>query len=161
MKIETLEWVQFFPRPCQEIYSFFSNVDNLNRLLPSFARLKFLFPGPPPARLVPGQLFDYQLCLHGLEVNWRTRIEEVEEGRRFTDVQVRGPYRLFRHIHDYYPVEGGTVMADRVEYAVPGGPLATIVNRLYVREALIEIFTHRQRTSAAILGIAQQVGGHS
>lgn len=147
--MECLEWAQFFPHPREKIYETFSDVRNLNLFLPPFASLEL--HSPAHVALVPGTLFDYDLRLHGIPVAWRTLVEEVEEGRRFVDSQVWGPYRHFRHTHEFYEVEGGTVMVDRVEYAVPGGPLAGLVNALYVRGALQTIFNHRKQASAKIL----------
>ena len=56
-------------------------------------------------------------------------------GHRFADEQLRGPYVLWRHSHTFEPEDGGTMTTDRVQYIVPGGPLAGLVHRLeYVHE---------------------------
>ncbi len=38
-----------------------------------------------------GTLIEYRLRLHGLPVDWLTRIEEWEPGRRFVDSSSPGP----------------------------------------------------------------------
>jgi ligand-binding SRPBCC domain-containing protein len=149
MTVHSLDWTQYFARPVEDIRSFFSDVRNLNRLLPSSTRLELL--SHAHTRLVPGMLFDYRLWLHGVPVEWRTVIEEVGEWG-FSDSQVKGPYSFFRHTHIFQPASGGTLMLDRTEYAVPGGPLEGLVNSLYVRGALLDIFASRRAASAKILG---------
>ena len=70
-----------------------------------------------------GALIEYRLALHRVPVRWLTRIEEWEPGRSFVDAQIRGPYRLWHHTHTFEPAAGGTLMRDRVRYALPLGPL--------------------------------------
>ena len=71
-----------------------------------------------------GALIEYRLKLHGVPVRWRTQIESFDPPHAFTDVQLSGPYRLWHHTHVFEPDgRGGTIMRDRVLYALPFGPL--------------------------------------
>jgi ligand-binding SRPBCC domain-containing protein len=54
-------------------------------------------------------------------LHWRSRIEIWDPPRRFVDVHIRGPYRLWRHEHLFDPWEQGTLCLDRVLYAAPSG----------------------------------------
>jgi hypothetical protein len=89
-----------------------------------------------------GAEIDYRLRVHGLPIRWRTRIESWQPERRFVDVQLRGPYRLWHHTHEFEEVAGGTLCRDVVRYAVPGGRL---VERLFVRRDVERIFEFRRR----------------
>lgn len=89
-----------------------------------------------------GAEIDYRLRVHGLPIRWRTRIESWQPERRFVDVQLRGPYRLWHHTHEFEEVAGGTLCRDLVRYAVPGG---RIVERLFVRRDIERIFDFRRR----------------
>ena len=44
-------------------------------------------------------LIDYRLRLFGIPFGWQTRIETFERNVRFSDVQLRGPYRRWHHLH--------------------------------------------------------------
>ena len=68
-----------------------------------------------------------------MPVRWLTRIEEWEPGRRFVDAQLRGPYRLWHHTHTFEPDGDGTIVRDRVRYALPLGPLGELARRAFVR----------------------------
>ena len=92
----------------------------------------------------PGTLISYRLRLHGIPVRWLTEIREWRPGEGFRDVQVSGPYSLWDHEHRFRPADGGgTVMEDRVRYAIPLGPLGRIARRTFVRRDLHRIFDYR------------------
>ena len=46
------------------------------------------------------------------------------------DEQVRGPFRSFRHEHQFESIAGATVMTDQWEHVAPFGPLGRLVDRL-------------------------------
>lgn len=122
------------------MFAFFADAANLQRLTPPFLRFEILTPSPIAMRA--GAEIDYRLRVHGLPIRWRTRIESWQAERRFVDVQLRGPYRLWHHTHEFEEVAGGTLCRDVVRYAVPGG---RIVERLFVRRDIEEIFDFRRR----------------
>ena len=87
-----------------------------------------------------------------LSLPWVTRITVWDPPRAFEDVEERGPYRLWRHRHSFEPGPNGVVMRDRVEYALPFGPLGRLVHALVVRRQLDAIFAFRRRAIAEIFG---------
>jgi ligand-binding SRPBCC domain-containing protein len=151
MKIRTLERTQIVQRPLDETFRFFCDARNLKRLTPAFLQFKFL--ATPPAVMHPGTVIDYQIRLYGLPVHWRTRIEVVQAPNKFVDVQEKGPYALWRHSHNFTDIGGrATEMKDRVEYAMPLGPLGEIAYYLFVARSLQRIFEFRSRELTAIMG---------
>ena len=145
-----LERSLFIPRPREEVFAFFADAHNLERITPAFLHFQILTPGPIPMK--PGTLIDYRLSLHGLPVKWRTRIEEVTPPSSFVDVQLSGPYRRWHHRHEFDEVPGGTRMRDRVEYELPFGPIGALVRQLFVRRSLNQIFDHRNATITELFG---------
>jgi ligand-binding SRPBCC domain-containing protein len=145
-----LEALQRIPRPRDEVYAFFSDAENLERLTPPFLRFRILTPRPIAAQ--PGALIDYALRLNGIPVRWRTRIESVDPGHGFTDVQLRGPYRRWHHRHAFRDIPGGTEMRDTVDYALPLGPLGALAHPVFVRPALRRIFDYRRQVVEELFG---------
>ena len=145
-----LERTQIVPRPRSEVFPFFADAANLERLTPS--SLGFTILTPQPIAMHPGTLIDYRIKLNGIPMAWRTRIEAFEPGERFIDVQLKGPYKLWRHTHTFRDVPGGTELGDRVEYALPFGPLGKLVHRLFVRRQLKAIFDHRAQVMRDLFG---------
>jgi len=66
------------------------------------------------------------------------------------DVQLRGPYQLWRHRHSFSPHNGGVVINDSVDYSLPLAPLSSVALPL-VRHDLEEIFNYRTRRIAELL----------
>ena len=58
-------------------------------------------------------------------------IQEWEPPRRFVDVQVRGPYALWHHTHEFAALTATrrTLMRDTVRYALGFGPLGALAQR--------------------------------
>jgi len=141
-----LEAVQHFPGAPEDVFPFFADAGNLERITPPWLRFRIV---AAPDALGLGSLIDYRLRIRGLPVRWRTEITAFEPPHRFVDDQLRGPYRWWRHEHLFEAVEDGTRAVDRVDYAPTGGRL---VNRLLVQRDLERIFAYRQQVLRDVLG---------
>jgi len=133
---------QLVPRPRPQVFAFFADAANLERLTPP--NLKFSIQTSLPIAMLPGAIIDYRLSLFRVPFRWRTVIEVFEPGSRFIDVQAKGPYALWRHLHEFIDAPGGTLARDRVEYALPLGPLGDLAHALFVRRQLEQIFDFRR-----------------
>jgi ligand-binding SRPBCC domain-containing protein len=148
--VRRLEREQLVARPLQAVFAFFAEAQNLERITPPWLRFRVLATDPP--RTAVGTLIEYRLRLHGFPLRWVSRIEEWEEGHAFVDRQVRGPYRLWRHRHEFEPSGGGTVVRDRVDYALPFGAAGVLAHALFVRRDLERIFDYRRTAVERLLG---------
>jgi ligand-binding SRPBCC domain-containing protein len=144
-----LEQAQLVARPREEVFTFFADARNLEAITPPSLRFRILTP--TPVLMAPGTLIDYRLSLSGVPFRWRTCIEAFEPGRRFVDVQLRGPYRRWRHVHEFEDAPGGTLVRDRIEYQLPFGPLGELAHVLFVARQLRAIFQHRRGRIEALL----------
>lgn len=138
-----LERTQVVPRPIAEVFPFFADARNLGELTPPF--LGFTILTPQPIEMRAGTLIDYQIRLRGIPMKWRTRIEQFVPGERFIDVQLKGPYKTWHHLHTFRAVPGGTELGDLVHYELPLGPLGRLAHAALVRRQLATIFDYRAR----------------
>lgn len=150
MTVQRLEREQVVRRPLKDVFAFFARAENLERITPPWLSFRVLTPGP--IAMASGTLIDYRLRLHGLPVRWTSRIELWEEDRRFVDQQVDGPYRFWRHLHEFVPVGHSTCVRDRVEYALPLGWAGRLLGLPVVRRDLSRIFDYRRGAVARLLG---------
>ena len=125
--------------PHPEVFEFFASAENLNLLTPPW--LHFSILTPLPIEMQRGTVIRYRLKLHGIPVRWDSKITEWKPPFRFTDTQIRGPYRLWVHRHRFEETPDGILVTDDVTYRVPGGAL---VNRLFVAGELRRIFDYRK-----------------
>ncbi len=149
-RIHTLEREQLIELPLQRAFEFYGDARNLEAITPPWLGFRVTTPGP--IEMGPGTQIEYRLKLHGVPVRWRTRIEVWEPTVRFVDVQVRGPYALWEHTHEFEPAaEGAVLIRDRVRYALPLRPLGELAHHLFVRRDVERIFDYRREAVAARL----------
>jgi ligand-binding SRPBCC domain-containing protein len=140
---------QWLPRPLAEVFAFFSDAHNLDVLTPPWLHFRIL---TPPVELRRGVLLDYRLRWHGLPLSWRTEIAEWDPPHSFTDRQVKGPYRQWVHWHTFEERDGGTLIRDRVDYALPGWVLEPLIHRLVVGPDVERIFAFRRQKMEELFG---------
>lgn len=96
----------------------------------------------------------------GEEVTWRarhfgvpltmtSRVTGLEFPASFVDEQVRGPFKSFRHVHEFAEHGAGSVMTDRIEFTAPCGPLGWFVERVVLRRYLERLIVARGVVLAA------------
>lgn len=155
-RLHLLERTQDLPRPRAEVFAFFADAGNLEAITPPFLHFKILTP--LPIAMQAGALIEYRLRLYGVPIRWRTRIESWEPEQRFVDVQLQGPYARWHHTHEFEDLPNGTRMRDRVEYAVPWGPLGSLAHLLFVKRSLQRIFDFRRDRVAERFGVHDASG---
>lgn len=140
-RIHHLYREQLVPCPVDEVFGFYARAGNLERITPPW--LGFGLRTPEPVEMRAGTLLEYRLHLHRIPLRWISRIERWEPGRAFEDVQVKGPYRLWHHRHEFRAAGGGTLVQDHVRYALPLGPLGELAHAAFVERDLARIFAFR------------------
>jgi ligand-binding SRPBCC domain-containing protein len=141
MRLRTFRTEQWLPRPIDEVFAFFSDAHNLDELTPPWLHFRILTPGPIAMR--QGAVIEYRIAWRWIPLRWRTEISAWEPPVRFVDRQLSGPYRRWVHEHTFEPKDGGTLMRDVVEYAVPGSVLEPLVDSWLVGPDIRHIFAYR------------------
>lgn len=139
MTLYRLDTELWLPKPRLEVFPFFADAANLQRITPNWLSFEILTPKPIPMHV--GAKIDYRLRVRGLPIRWQSEITAWEPPYRFIDEQRRGPYRIWKHEHRFEEKDGGTLCTDHIQYAVWGGAL---VNHLFVRRDVARIFEFRQ-----------------
>ena len=137
--------------PLAPVFRFFEQPGNLALITPPW--LCFVIRSPGAIDMRRGLTIDYTIRWLGLPMGWTSRIVTYHPPGSLVDEQVRGPYRLWRHHHDFEETPSGTIIRDRVEYALPLGPLGETAHWAFVRRQLLDIFNFRQRAVAKRLGV--------
>jgi ligand-binding SRPBCC domain-containing protein len=146
-------------RPLDEVFAFFSDAANLERITPP--ALNFHIITPQPITIQKGTLIDYELKMHGIPMNWRTEITEWDPPFEFIDTQLKGPYSQWIHRHTFTDLgDGRTNVEDEVRYRLPLEPLGDLFHFI-VRGELEKVFDFRQQVIAEVFGNRAVYNGHS
>ncbi|MFT5288755.1 MAG: ligand-binding SRPBCC domain-containing protein [Planctomycetota bacterium] len=98
-----------------------------------------------------GSLVTLRLRLGPFRLRWVSRHHDCIPGRQFCDSQVKGPFALWQHKHSFTPNGEGSILEDRIEYALPGGRAAHWVAGWFVRRKLKRLFEYRHQVTAESL----------
>jgi len=138
-----LERKQIIERPLGEVFDFFADAGNLERITPP--ELQFHIITPQPIDIKKGALIDYRLKLRGIPVTWKTEITQWNPPLDFVDSALKSPYKQWIHLHRFTVGETGeTIMEDVVRYRLPFEPFGDLAH-WYVKKELNYIFDYRYK----------------
>lgn len=144
---------QVLPVPVDVAFSFFEDPGNLAEITPDWLQFEIRDTGKTKG-LFKGKELDFTIRWLGFTVGWHTKIVEYRPPEYFVDLQVSGPYRLWRHLHAFEEVPEGTLMRDEVAYSIPYGYFGEVLHSFLIKRQLRDIFTYRS------VRIAEWADGH-
>ena len=146
---QCFEAAQFIDKPLSEVFEFFADPYNLEKITPPL--LKFQIESVSPGSFGKGSLIAYKLKIRGISARWLTLIAEWQENSHFVDLQLKGPYKIWHHTHRFVEAPGGTMMYDRVFYQLPFGAIGQQLAGALVRRDVGKIFKHRREVISHLL----------
>lgn len=125
----------------ERVFAFHELPDALERLTPPWERTRVVRHAP---NLHPGARTVVETRLFGLvPVRWVAEHTLYDPPRMFEDVQLRGPFRRWRHRHVVEPREPGALLRDEIDYEPPLGALGRLLSPLLVEPRLRKLFDYR------------------
>ena len=124
-------------------WSFFSSPMNLSKITPKNMGFKVI-SDLSNKYIYEGMMIEYIVSpVLYIPLKWVTRIIQVEKHSSFTDIQEKGPYKYWKHFHEFVPNENGVIIRDTIDYELPFRLLGQIANNVFVRKKLENIFNYR------------------
>lgn len=146
--------------PLEDVWAFHSSADGLVALTPSWLDLTVESVQGPDGTSNPDVLEEgstIELSVRPFGIGPRRRTKSVVERRQeddgaalFQDRMIEGPFPEWVHTHAFYASDGDTIVRDRVEYTLPGGPVGNVAARGMVL-GLGPMFRHRHRRTRELL----------
>ncbi len=138
------EFKQFVPASLDVVWDFFSSPANLSKITPP--GMGFIMTSPLQPEMYAGMFITYKVSpVPGFRLNWVTEITHVNPKKFFIDEQRRGPYSIWHHEHHFSAVEGGVEMLDILSYQVPFGFIGSLVDLVFVKNKVKQIFNYREK----------------
>lgn len=129
----------------ERVFSFHEQADALTLLLPPWESAKVI----QSARIseVGSEAIVETSILGPLTVRWVARHTLYDPPRMFEDIQVKGPFRSWRHRHIVEQHEHGAVLRDEIEYELPLGFLGRLFAPVLVDKRLQRLFDYRHEVT--------------
>jgi len=166
---EHLEFEQWVPFPLGRVFGFFSNPENLARIMPvstatKVESVRLVAPESPASgqgdekAAGAGTVIITSFRIFPLlpfRAQWIARIAELEWNHYFADVQEKGPFKTWHHRHEFAeetrPGNNGTRIRDIIDYEIGWGVLGAVADALFVRRQMKRMFEERQRRLPSLL----------
>ena len=147
----TLEFETTVAAPLQDVWAFYENIrESLPALCPPGDEVR-IESEDVPVRAGSRVIF-HTRGPFGRPVRWVGVIVQhvpphpvvFGEEARFVDAQESGPFKSWRHEHEFERVDEKTTrIIDRITYRVGLGPIGFVADRLIVRPRLAAMFRYR------------------
>jgi ligand-binding SRPBCC domain-containing protein len=160
------QFEQWISLPLKPVFGFFCDPANLPRIMPTWMQVRiekasFVTPSDAPSgntfAAAGSSLLASYRALPFLPFRIRSEARIVSFGLNsfFEDVQGSGPFRSWRHRHEFISdVRNGvtgTMVRDRIEYEVGFEPAGRLINALFIAPQMRRTFAYRQRAIERLL----------
>ncbi len=128
--------------PVQRVWQFHEREDALELLSPPWAKPRIVARN---GRLATGSRIEMQLPAGPFHMRWLALHVDHEDFHHFTDEQIAGPFRYWKHEHRFETEKNGTRLTDSVEFRLPFSPVSDWLLAWFVKLPLAAMFRHRHR----------------
>jgi ligand-binding SRPBCC domain-containing protein len=129
----------------EEVFAFHELPDALARLTPPWETARVIQPAP---NLRVGSTAIIETRLFGMFTRrWIAKHTLYDPPRMFEDVQVSGPFKLWRHRHIVEPHEQGATLRDEIEFEPPLGVIGRLAAPLLIVPRLRRMFDYRHQVT--------------
>lgn len=90
-----------------------------------------------------GQTVTFEGTHFGMRQRLTVKVTAFERPTLFVDEMIEGRFKSFKHIHEFTPQDGGTLMRDTLEWTSPFGFIGRIVDTLLLEKHLRDLVSKR------------------
>ena len=127
------------------VFAFHERPEALSLLTPPWEHARIIQPAEI-SRI--GSRAIIETKLFGLvPARWIAEHTVYDPPRLFEDVQIKGPFRAWRHRHIVKPHSDGAILRDEIDYEPPRAPLANVAALLLIEPRLRKLFAYRHEVT--------------
>ena len=132
-----------------EAFAWHQRPGALTRLLPPWENIQVLRRA---ANIDVGSQVEFLTRVGLFPLRWLAEHTACCPPEYFEDVQLRGPFKQWRHRHQFIEApDGKTILEDRLEYSLPGGRCGDWLARQSVEKKIERMFAFRHAVTRADL----------
>jgi ligand-binding SRPBCC domain-containing protein len=90
-----------------------------------------------------GQRVTFEGRHFGVRQRFTVEVVEFDRPRLFVDEMTHGAFSAFRHVHEFFDQDGGTLMRDTLRWTSPLGILGKIADRLLIERHMTQLVRTR------------------
>ena len=141
--IHQIRQEQFINAKIEDVWDFVTSPSNLKKITPEY--MNFVIKSKNPnEKIYPGMIICYKVSpILKIPTTWVTEITHVKKNEFFVDEQRIGPYKIWHHEHLFREEKNGVMMIDIISYKLPFGLIGRLINYLFIKKKLNNIFNYR------------------
>ena len=126
-----------------EVYRWHLRPEAFRRLIPPWSTIDVISHDG----VAPGSRAVFRVHADPFSFKWTAEHRDVIENAQFCDVQVRGPFRHWAHLHRFSGNDRACRLTDEIEYTMPFGFLGEMVAGRIVHHEVRRTIEYRQETA--------------
>lgn len=137
------------PSAVDEVFAWHERPGALERLTPPWEKVSVV---QRSGAIRDGDRVTLSMEIGPVPITWIAEHRDYQPGRQFRDVQIRGPFARWEHLHRFEPVaDDRTIAEDRIEYVLPAGQWGQRLGAGSIDRKLRRAFRYRHDILAADL----------
>jgi uncharacterized protein len=157
MSIQAFERSTELPVPATEAFAWHERPGAFERLNPPWKAAKIL---DRSGTIHDGDTITLKMWLGPLPVTWKIRHCDFVAGRQFCDVQLKGPFKSWRHCHRLESVDTHRCrLTDHIDYEVPLGTAGNALMACRIARQLAALFDYRHELTCRDLQLHARFPG--
>jgi ligand-binding SRPBCC domain-containing protein len=129
----------------ERVFEFHEQPNVLSLLIPTWESTRVIHPAKISE--VGTQAILETKILGPITMRWVAQYTVYDPPRLFEDVQIKGPFRSWRHRHIVEAREDGAILRDEINYEPPLGFLGRVLAPILVQKRLQKFFDYRHEVT--------------
>jgi ligand-binding SRPBCC domain-containing protein len=129
----------------ERVFAFHELPDALERLMPPWETAKVIQRAE--ISVVGSRAIVETQVVWPIKIQWVAEHTRYEPPHMFEDIQIKGPFRSWRHRHVIDDQPEGALLRDEIDYEPPFGVLGRAVGPLLIESRLTRLFDYRHQVT--------------
>lgn len=142
---------QDYQNSLPEVFSLFSKPLSMGLL--THTNLNIILLSDPEHKISKGSVLDYKICFLGKIWRWTSYIDSYEKNKYFSELQLKGPFRYWRHSYRFSQNNQNTEIENELVYDFSFLGAAKLINNHFMKPKLYDLFARKNKKKAKQLNV--------